>query len=77
MRGPRHEVYRFAKFRLSSLNAENVVSKKIVIPVKVDYGMGERQVENWCSPIQQADFNEGEGDFKWEDGLYPRIDWLR
>ena len=35
------------------------------------------KVENWCSPIQQADFNEGEGDFKWEDGLYRPNDLFR
>lgn len=68
---------RFAKFRLSSLNAENVVSKKIVIPGQVDYEWVKDKVENWCSPIQQADFNEGEGDFKWEDGLYRPNDLFR
>lgn len=68
---------RFAKFRLSSLNAENVVSKKIVIPGQVDYEWVKDKVSNWCSPIQQEDFNEGEGDFKWEGGLYRPNDLFR
>lgn len=68
---------RFSKFRLSSLNAENVVAKKIVIPGQVDYNWVKDKVENWCSPIMDTDFNEGEGDFKWEGGLYRPNDLFR
>lgn len=68
---------RFAKFRLSSLNAENVVSKKVIIPGQVDYEWVKDKVANWCSPIQQSDFNEGEGDFKWEGGFYRPNDLFR
>lgn len=68
---------RFAKFRLNSLNAENVVKRKLVIPGQVDYEWVKDKVINWCSPIQKADFNEGEGDFKWEDGLYRPNDLFR
>lgn len=68
---------RFAKFRLNSLNAENVVKRKLVIPGQVDYKWVKDKVINWCSPIQKADFNEGEGDFKWEDGLYRPNDLFR
>ena len=68
---------RFAKFRLSSLNAENVVKKQIVIPGQVDYEWVKDKVINWCSPIQQADFNEGEGDFNWEGKLYRPNDLFR
>ena len=68
---------RFAKFRLSSLNAENVVRKQIVIPGQVDYEWVRDKVMNWCSPVQQADFNAGEGDFKWEGGLYRPNDLFR
>lgn len=57
---------RFAKFRLSSLNAENVVSKKQVIPGQVDYEWVKDKVINWCSPIQKTDFNTGEGDFEFD-----------
>ena len=68
---------RFSKFRLNSLNAENVVSKKLIIPGQVNYEWVKDKVINWCSPIQKADFNEGEGDFKWEGGLYRPNDLFR
>ena len=44
---------RFAKFRLSSLNAENVVKKQIVIPGQVDYEWVKDKVINWCSPFNK------------------------
>ncbi|MFK1937659.1 hypothetical protein ACIXFQ_14265 [Bacteroides fragilis] len=68
---------RFAKFRLDSLNAENVVSKKAVIPGQVNYEWVKDKVENWCSLLQKADFNEGEGDFTWEGKLYRPNDLFR
>lgn len=68
---------RFSKFRLSSLNAENVVKKQIVIPGQVDYEWVKDKVINWCSPIQRTDFNEGEGDFNWEGSLYRPNDLFR
>lgn len=68
---------RFCKFRLDSLNAKNVVSKKNVIPGQVDYEWVRDKVMNWCSPIGEDDFNEGEGDFRWEGGLYRPNDLFR
>lgn len=68
---------RFKKFRLSSLNAENVVKKKLIIPGQVDYEWVKDKVTNWCSPIQKSDFNEGEGDFVWENGIYRPNDLFR
>ncbi len=68
---------RFSKFRLNSLNAENVVSKKEVIPGQVNYEWVKDKVINWCSPIQEIDFDEGEGDFKWEGNLYRPNDLFR
>lgn len=68
---------RFAKFRLDSLNAENVVSKKDIIPGQVNYEWVKDKVLNWCSPIQKSDFNEGEGDFMWEGRLYRPNDLFR
>ena len=68
---------RFAKFRLNSLNAENVVKKKLVIPGQVDYEWVKDKILNWCYPIQQIDFNAGEGDFLWEGGLYRPNDLFR
>lgn len=68
---------RFAHFRLNSLHAENVVKKQNVIPGQVDYRWVEDKVKIWCSHIQEADFNEGEGDFEWEGGLYRPNDLFR
>lgn len=68
---------RFTRFRLSSLNAENVVSKKVVIQGQVDYDWVKDKVSAWCSPINKSDFNEGEGDFVWENGIYRPNDLFR
>lgn len=68
---------RFAKFRLNSLNAENVVKKADIIPGQVNYEWVKDKVQNWCSPIQQSDFNDGEGDFTFENGLYRPNDLFR
>lgn len=68
---------RFAKFWLNSLNAENVIKKKIVIAGQVDYEWVKDKVKNWCSPISSDVFNEGEGDFKWEGGMYRPNDLFR
>lgn len=68
---------RFAHFRLDSLNAENVVKKKLVIPGQVDYDWVADKVKTWCSVIQPGDFNEGEGDFEWEGHLYRPNDLFR
>lgn len=68
---------RFSKFRLSSLNAENVVSRKVVIPGQVDYDWVADKVQIWCSKVNEGEFNEGEGDFSWEGGLYRPNDLFR
>ena len=68
---------RFKKVRLNSLNAENVVKKELVIPGQVDYDWVLDKVTNWCNPIQQTDFNEGEGDFRFENGIYRPNDLFR
>lgn len=68
---------RFKKFRLSSLNAENVVKKQIVIPGQVDYEWVSDKVKTWCRPIQKTDFNEGDGDFIWEGSFYRPNDLFR
>lgn len=68
---------RFSKFRLSSLNAENVVAKKEVIPGQVNYDWVADKVDLWCERIQESDFNEGEGDFRWEGSVYRPNDLFR
>lgn len=68
---------RFHKFRLDSLNAENVVTKTQTIPGQVNYEWVKDKVENWCTPIKDEDFNETEGDFTFEGGLYRPNDLFR
>lgn len=68
---------RFAKFRLDSLNAENVIKKKNIIPGQVDYVWVKDKVNTWCSPISKEEFDEGRGDFVWEGRLYRPNDLFR
>ena len=68
---------RFHKFRLNSLNAENVLAKKEVIPGQVNYEWVKDKVETWCTPIQLLDFNEGDGDFAFEGKIYRPNDLFR
>lgn len=68
---------RFHKFRLDSLHAENVVSKENRIPGQVDYEWVKDKVKSWTTPIQEEEFNEGEGDFVWEGGFYRPNDLFR
>lgn len=68
---------RFKKFRLNSLHAENVISKREVIPGQVDYEWVKDKVNSWCIPIRKEDYNDGEGDFQWEDKWYRPNDLFR
>lgn len=68
---------RFNKFRLSSLNAENVVSKRNIIPGQVDYEWVKDKVENWAQQIRPEEFDEGQGDFLWEGKMYRPNDLFR
>lgn len=68
---------RWNKFRLNSLNAPNVVEKKMIIPGQVDYEWVADKVKTWCENIPDADFNEGENDFKWEGKTYRPNDLFR
>lgn len=68
---------RFNKFRLDSLNAENVVGRAQIIPGQVDYEWVKDKVEAWCRPISREEMNEGEGDFVWENGIYRPNDLFR
>lgn len=68
---------RFQKFRLSSLNAENVINKTTVIHGQVDYPWVLDKVQTWCSPVSELDFNEGEGDFSFDGKLYRPNDLFR
>lgn len=68
---------RFHRFRLNSLNAENVVSKKNIIPGQVDYEWVKDKVETWASLIRPSEFDNGQGDFIWEGKMYRPNDLFR
>jgi hypothetical protein len=57
----------WAKFRLDSLTAPNVLQKKIIYPGQVDWNWVDVRVKDWCEIIQPSEFDEGEGDFFWEN----------
>jgi hypothetical protein len=68
---------RFKKFRLNSLNAQNVVEKRNVIPGQVDYNWVKDKVETWCTEINESDRLVEKGDFEWEGKLYRPNDEFR
>lgn len=68
---------RFAKFRLNSLNAENVVKKQIVIPGQVDYEWVKDKVDNWCTRIYPQDASNENDDFQFEGQWYRPEDLFR
>lgn len=68
---------RFAKFRLNSLHATNVITKRNVFPGQVDYEWVADKVRQWCAPIREEDFDEGRGDFYWEGGYFTPNDLFR
>lgn len=57
----------WAKYRLDSLNAPNVIEKRIVIPGQVDWDWVNDRVKEWCLQIDESEISEMEGDFTWVD----------
>lgn len=57
----------WSKFRLDSLNAPNIIQKRIVIPGQVDWNWVNDRVRDWCNVINPSDFLDDEGDFYWEN----------
>lgn len=68
---------RFKTFRLNSLNAENVITKSDIIPGQVNYEWVKDKVETWTAPIPETEFDECEGDFRWEGKCYRPNDLFR
>lgn len=68
---------RWEKFRLDCLSAPNVKEKKIIIPGQVDYDWVKDKVETWCERIREDDFDEGKGDFVFENASYRPNDLFR
>jgi hypothetical protein len=67
----------FQKFRLNSLNAPNVVNKKMIYPGQVDYTWVSDRVRLWCTAIEENQVDPIEGDFQWEGAYYRPNDLFR
>lgn len=69
---------RWAKFRLNSLNAPNVIERKQVIPGQVDYEWVVDKVQHWCSPLLEGEQKPlEEDDFQFEGKWYRPNDLFR
>lgn len=67
----------WAKFRLNSLNAPNVIAKEDLIPGQVDYRWVKEKVEIWANPIHEQEVLAEENDFQWEGRWYRPNDLFR
>lgn len=68
---------RWARFRLNSLTAPNVLEKRLIIPGQVDYEWVVDKVEQWCTPISAEDRTEELDDFEFESKWYRPEDLFR
>lgn len=68
---------RWAKFRLNSLTAPNILQKRLVIPGQVNYEWVADKVEQWCTPISAEDREEELDDFEFEGKWYRPEDLFR
>lgn len=67
----------FKKIRLNSLNAPNVVAKKIIHPGQVDYDWVIERLNKWCQQIRKEEYRAEEGDFEFEGQWYRPNDLFR
>jgi hypothetical protein len=67
---------RWAKFRLNSLNAPNVLQRKKIIPGQVDYDWVWDKVNEWCTPVPEEDVKQSMADFQFA-GPDNVIRWYR
>jgi hypothetical protein len=67
----------FKKLRLNSLNAPNVIEKRIVFPGQVNYEWVKERVDEWCMMIRPEEKSVTEGDFEFEGGVYRPNDLFR
>lgn len=67
----------WAAHRLSSLDAPNVLAKRIVIPGQVDFPWLVDKIKNWCTPVADAERLEEMDDFEFEGVVYRPDDLFR
>ena len=68
---------RWHKYRLNSLTAPNIASKKIIIPGQVDYDWVLDKLENWCEKISPDEIISEMDDFEFEGQWYRPEDLFR
>lgn len=69
---------RFAKFRLNSLNAPNVIHRREIFSGQVDYDWIMDKINAWCLPVARSDYKPDEnGDFEFNGKLYTPNDTFR
>lgn len=68
---------RWAKFRLNSLTAPNVLQRRNVITGQVDYDWVKDKLEQWATPISEGDVSEELDDFLFEGQWYRPEDLFR
>lgn len=68
---------RWARYRLNSLTAPNVVEKRLVFPGQVNYEWVLDKVEQWCTPISPEERTEELDDFEFEGKWYRPEDLFR
>jgi hypothetical protein len=67
----------FVKINLNSLNAPNVMAKKIIHPGQVDYNWVIDRIRAWCTPILKKEASLLEADFEFEGQWYRPNDLAR
>lgn len=68
---------KWQRFRLSSLDAPNVVNKRDDIPGQVGYKFVKEAIEGNCQVISEKDKKDEEDDFEFEGQWYRPNDWFR
>jgi len=66
--------HKFIRHKLSGLDAENVINKKIIYPGQVDYDWVADKVERWCYKIPAI---QEDGDFQFNGSFYRANDLFR
>ena len=68
---------RWRCFRLSDMNAPNVVHKCTILPGQVDYDWVRDHVRSWCERISQEEATESLSDFEFDGEWYRPNDLFR
>lgn len=68
---------RWARFRLSSLTAPNILARETIIPGQVDFEWLQDKLGAWCQPISREDVSAEFDDFEFDGQWYRPEDLFR